>query len=105
MSEPHNGRHANGRFSKGNRGGPGRPRRRVEVEYLACLSDTVTFPTWKKIVKRAVADALAGDNAARNWLSKYLLSDAENLLTLAGRELDPNWTIETEISNTAEGES
>lgn len=63
----------NGRFAKGNGGGPDRPKRSVEVDYLKALNRTVTLADWKQIIRRAVMDAVAGDAKARNWLSKYLL--------------------------------
>jgi hypothetical protein len=62
-----------GRFVQGNSGGPGRPRRAVEDEYLMVLSDAVSLGVWKDIVKRAVEDAKDGDWRARRWLSLYLL--------------------------------
>ncbi|MCY2991621.1 MAG: hypothetical protein NTY19_27670 [Planctomycetota bacterium] len=87
-------REGSGRFATGNPGGPGRPRRRVEAEYLGILSDAVTLPTWRKIAKRAVDDALQGDAAARSWLSRYLVGQVGNTLErlaaaeLAGRTVD-----------------
>ena len=62
-----------GRFAPGNAGGPGRPRRRTEADYLAALSDQVPLDAWSQIVGRAVGDAIAGDAKARDWLSRYLL--------------------------------
>ena len=50
-----------GRFAPGNAGGPGRPRRRTEADYLAALSDQVPLDAWSQIVGRAVGDAIAGD--------------------------------------------
>jgi hypothetical protein len=73
MDEAEKERAANGRFLRGNKGGPGRPRRKVEIEYLAALGESVTVPTWRKICRRAVDDALAGDAAARAWLSRFLI--------------------------------
>jgi hypothetical protein len=66
-------RHDNGRFAKGNRGGPGRPRRVVEANYLAALFDAVPLDTWERICDQAVAQALRGDHRAREWLSNYLI--------------------------------
>lgn len=62
-----------GRFVNGNPGGPGRPRRKVEQDYLGEMSDSVSLADWRRITERAVADALAGDGAARAWLSRHLL--------------------------------
>jgi len=68
-----NGRDENGRFAKGNAGGPGRPRRRVEEDYLRSLADAVSLDRWGKIVERAVTDAEQGDWRAREWLAKHVL--------------------------------
>lgn len=67
------GRDGAGRFAAGNAGGPGRPSRATETEYLRVLSDACPPETWQRIVAKAVTDALDGDGAARAWLSRYLL--------------------------------
>jgi hypothetical protein len=66
-------RHDNGRFALGNRGGPGRPRRTVEAQYLIALRESVPLETWGKICEAAVAQAVAGDAKAREWLANYLI--------------------------------
>jgi hypothetical protein len=63
----------NGRFAHGWRGGPGRPRRATETQYLAALSDAVPIETWRRIVERAVVDAIDGDHHARTFLAHYLI--------------------------------
>lgn len=76
-----------GRFAPGNPGGPGRPRRTVEREYMATLGDAVSLADWRDVVARAVFDAKAGDQGARNWLAKYLLgSTPRTLLEIAADE-------------------
>jgi len=76
-----------GRFAVGNPGGPGRPRRPVEQEYLATLNAAVTLDTWRQIVQRAVSDAVEGDAKAREWLAKYLMGDEpQSLVQLAADE-------------------
>ncbi|MCE9555663.1 MAG: hypothetical protein K8T91_20125 [Planctomycetes bacterium] len=70
-----NGRHGDGTFAKGNPGGPGRPRREREREYLAVLSEAVPLDKWRAIVERAVVDATAGDARSRDWISKYLVPE------------------------------
>ena len=66
-------RDSNGRFTTGNPGGPGRPRREIEEEYLLSMETAVNGANWQAIVDRAVTDAIAGDAKARMWLSSYLL--------------------------------
>jgi hypothetical protein len=81
------GRTDNGQFAPGNPGGPGRPRRAIEREYLATLGDAVSLDDWRDVVARAVADAKAGDSAARLWLTKHLIGDKPPaLLDLAAGE-------------------
>lgn len=67
------GRKADGTFAEGNTGGPGRPRRAVERQYLAVTLDAVPLDLWRQIVDRAAQDALAGDAKARDWLTRYIL--------------------------------
>ena len=82
-----NGKDERGRFAHGNAGGPGRPRRSVEREYLATLGEAVPLDQWREVVARALADAKAGDAAARTWLAKYLLGDKPpKLVDLAADE-------------------
>jgi hypothetical protein len=76
------GRNGDGRFALGNAGGPGRPRRVTERDYLAALADEVPMESWRAICRRAVNDALAGDAKARDWLSRYLLGNAGELPAL-----------------------
>jgi hypothetical protein len=81
-------RQSNGRFAVGNPGGPGRPRRAVELDYLASLADAVPLKRWKRIVARAVEDSEAGDPKARRWLSEFLVGrQPEALMALAVTEV------------------
>jgi hypothetical protein len=81
-----NGHDAKGRFTVGNPGGPGRPRRAVERQYLAALSDAVSLDDWRDVVQAAVVAAKEGDGKARDWLTRYLVG--ENPLTLADLAAD-----------------
>ena len=80
-------RDESGRFVKGNPGGPGRPHRAVETDYLLALSDAVSLEDWKAICRRAVADALEGDGKARDWLTALLVRDAPTLIQIRAEEL------------------
>jgi hypothetical protein len=90
-----------GRFLPGNPGGPGRPRRAVEREYLATLSDAVSLDDWREIVQANVKKAKQGDASARDWLAGYLLgSDPLSLTRLAVREalnVTPDVEIDAEV--------
>jgi hypothetical protein len=81
------GRNPNGTFGAGNPGGPGRPRRAVERDYLFALVEAVTPADWRAIIEKAVADARGGNAKARDWLSKYLLGDDPFALVALNDEL------------------
>ena len=81
-----NGRDQKGRYLPGHRGGPGRPTRKTESDYVRVLSDRVPLELWGRIVDRAVADALAGDSKARAFLARYLLGSNQTLLGVAAEE-------------------
>lgn len=69
-------RNSNGTFAAGNPGGPGRPRRIVEREYLGAMFDAISIEEWREIIVRAIEDAKAGDAKARDWLTRYVLGTA-----------------------------
>lgn len=79
-------RDANGQFAKGNAGGPGRPRRATEADYLRISIEAVSLDDWREIVARAASDAKGGDRNAREFLRRILIGDAlpSTVLTLAG---------------------
>lgn len=66
-----------GRFALGHPGGPGRPRRQTEREYLDFMLGGCSLEDWREIVQKAVADAKRGDGVARNWLARYLLDEPQ----------------------------
>lgn len=66
-------RDQHGRFEPGNSGGPGRPKRAVEKEYLAVISETCSVEEWRAIVELAVKQAKNGQEKAREWLASYLV--------------------------------
>ena len=68
-------RQTNGTFALGHAGGPGRPKRSTEENYLEALSEQVTLKDWTEVVTRALDDGKAGDSRARDWLSRYLISE------------------------------
>ena len=72
-----NGRDTQGRFSTGNRFGPGRPAYSNKQEYLSVTEGVVSPDRWRKIVERAANDAENGTGreaaSAREFLAKYIL--------------------------------
>ena len=91
------GRNNLGRFAPGNAGGPGRPRRSIEREYLAVLGEAVSLDDWHDVVVRAVADAKKGDHQARVWLAKYGIEEKSTLLDVAAKE-QRGFTPEAELA-------
>ena len=83
-------RQTNGTFALGHAGGPGRPKRSTEENYLQVLSEQVTLKDWTEVVQRALDDAKNGDNRARDWLGKYLMGDKPAVAML----LKPESTID-----------
>jgi hypothetical protein len=63
----------NGKFAKGNPGGPGRPKKEREQKFYEITLTAVTFDDWKAIVCKAKDQAKRGDAVARKWLSDYLI--------------------------------
>ena len=47
--------------------------RAVEQRYAELFRDACTIDDWRKIVKKAVTQAKAGDKYARQWLGEYLI--------------------------------
>jgi hypothetical protein len=82
------GRSTDGRFTVGCPGGPGRPARSAERDYLLALSKACPLEKWQAICRRAVRDAEKGDSKARDWLARYLLGSPADLPTLMALGLE-----------------
>jgi hypothetical protein len=67
------GREPNGRFTKGNRGGPGNPFARQVAAFRACIINSVTEDDMKAIVYKLVDRARFGNLQAIKLLFSYLL--------------------------------
>jgi hypothetical protein len=66
-------------WPKGVSGNPaGRPKmiRLAQLEVLSVMARLLDPAAWARIIERAIADAQAGDAAARSWLSRYSLPEA-----------------------------
>jgi hypothetical protein len=68
-----NGRQANGRFAKGNRGGPGNPFARQTAALRRALCDAVTEDDIQAIARQLVTQAKLGHLAAIKLLFTYVL--------------------------------
>ena len=79
-------RDANGRFAKGNSGGPGRTSKTREVRFLEITLATVTYQDWADIVEKAKDQAKRGNPVARKWLGDYLLGPPVQRTELTGAD-------------------
>lgn len=66
-------RDASGKFIKGKPGGPGRPPRATEAEYLDALKESLPLDRFKKIVDAYAKRAERGDTRAAEVLFKHVL--------------------------------
>jgi hypothetical protein len=85
-------RDAGGRFAPGNPGGPGRPPRQTEVEYLRAIQGACSPDDLRQIAAEAVRRAREGDPRARDWISRYLVGTA---VAAAPKPSDAIWQEET----------
>lgn len=76
MTPTANGRDGGGRFTLGNAGGPGNPNARTAHKWRERLAGIVTDADFDAIIRRMVADAIAGDKDARNQLLDRLCGKA-----------------------------
>jgi hypothetical protein len=84
-------------FKPGWKGGPGRPKKQTERDYLSATVASVPLARWRKVVKRALADAEAGDAKARDWLSRVLVGDNPAQLVQLVEELQAElWRLRSE---------
>ena len=93
-------RNPQGRFQPGTKGGPGRPPRATEENYLLALVDACPLETWTEIVQKAVTDAREGDDRSRAWLASYLLGSPKGSApspstALVGRLLGTDKVLES----------
>ncbi len=84
-----NGHDENGRFAKGNGGGPGRPRKCREEQYLALLLSECNLEDARVIIRSTVSRAKAGDKSAREWLFNYILGKPVERREISGPEGEP----------------
>jgi len=75
-------RDEHGRFLPGNKASPGRAPRVTEHEYLDVLIGAVPLDKWRKIVEKAVRDAIIGDFRARQWIGEYIIGKPPTVIDL-----------------------
>ena len=85
-------RDEHGRFVKGVSGNPGgRPSR--DARFLEITMETVTYASWKKIIKKAMDQAEKGNPTARKFLADYILGppvQRQEVTGADGRDLIPD---------------
>ena len=79
----------NGKFIKGNGGGPGRPKRDKESAYLEVMRSIVTNKRWRVIIQKATEKAEHGDAIARKWLADYLIGPPVERKEITGADNQP----------------
>lgn len=62
-------------FQSGNKMGPGRGNRRVPLTYVSAFKEACKAGTWKRVIAKAVEQALTGNSQARDFLAKYLVGE------------------------------
>ena len=82
-----NGRGPNGRFAKGNPGGPGNPHANRTARLRAMLLDTVSDDDFRAVVAKLVAMAKAGDLVAIRELLDRTLGKSKGTVELIQAEI------------------
>ena len=98
-------RNKKGQFVKGHSGGPGRPKRKVEEEYLDALRLAVSPDDWNAIIGKAVDQAKRGDSTARKWLADYLIGAPVQRTEQTGADGGPlRWVVKFDGEDEGGGE-
>jgi hypothetical protein len=66
-------RDISGRFVSGHAKVGGRAKGSGTIDYIAILREECSSAQWRAIIARALEQARRGDNAARRWVSEYLI--------------------------------
>lgn len=82
------GRDQQGKFTNGNTGGPGRPKRAVEEDYLGAFVDNVSIEDWVEICKTATQKAKQGCHKSRQFIAGYLVGQPRKTIRLTNDEPD-----------------
>lgn len=78
-----------GKFTKGNSGGPGRPKKEREEKFLEITLNACTYKDWRAIIKKAVEQAKRGNPQARKFLADYLIGLPKQRHELTGADGGP----------------
>ncbi len=73
-----------GKFAKGWKGGPGRPKKAKDQRYYEILQKKLTFKKWEQILDTAIEQAIEGDKEARKFLAGYAMGEPDRYLELGG---------------------
>ena len=82
-----NGRSADGRFAKGNPGGPGNPYSQRTSRLRAMLLDSITEDDFRAVVAKLIAMAKAGDIVAIRELLDRALGKSKGTVELIQAEI------------------
>ena len=91
---------SSGKFVKGNKfGTKGSPHAARIAEFKKCFFDHVSTGDWIEIIDKAVADAKAGDRAARDWISDRTIGKVANIVEASvNGSIDPSEALD-QLSN------
>jgi hypothetical protein len=81
-------RRPNGKFGPGNDGGPGRPKREIEAEYLNATVAAVSIEDWAKVVQAMLNFAKSGNVQAATWLANYIVGRPTEHIAITAEEPD-----------------
>lgn len=87
------GRNEKGQFTKGNPGGPGRPRREVEARNLQLFWATVSDEDWQAVVAAMIKQAKRGNVAAAQWLGNYHMGKPQDSVDITSNGDKLNFNV------------
>jgi len=100
-----------GNHEQAKRKHPGRHKRAIEEKFIGILRSTITPEDWQTVVMTALAQAKAGRDADRQWLSDWLQGKVPEKHEISGPDGEPmqieivdyaNWQIQHRQSVDAE---
>lgn len=80
-----------GTNARGNKDGRGGSISKKQLKFLTVTINTCSYSDWRKIVGRAIKQAIAGDSQARKFLANYILG-------VPTQKIEQDTTIQGDIS-------
>ena len=67
-------------------------KKRNQAVYIQAMSENVSLEDWRKIIKKAVDDAILGDYRARQWIGSYLVGTPIQRVAVDARVTDERFS-------------